>query len=190
MRVAASGHILDGNRTAIGRIAKHKNHCRALAVGRLQLLHAIYFYKARANGSNGAIVAHAVGALYNHFVLHPLGVGQSPDLIRIGAGHAGSGNLTQRRGTAGRHDGVLAPHQFGNAPTDGIHQLGNFYITGRGLAHGLTHFGQRERAAQGRDSTDAVDKRPNAEIGVGRYSICAHVSLSGSGGGCGGSRGK
>ena len=179
VRVAASGHVFNRNRTAVGRISKNENHRRALAVGRLQLLHGFHFDKARSNGRYGAVVSDAVGLLHDDLVLHTLRIGQARHLAGIGARHAGGRHLAQRCGASGRHQGVFASHQFGNAPTDGVHQLGDLDVAGGRLAHGLANFGQRQRPAERRDRANAVDKGTNAEIGVGRYSVlCAHRSFS------------
>ena len=133
----------------------------------------------RAGQPDGAVEG-AASAQHHDFVLHAGGVGQLPDLVRIGAGHAARRRRGHRSGGAGGDHAGFGARQLGQFSSGGLLQFEDVDEVLRRVVHGAADLGQFQRAAQIGPRPARVDEGANAEapIDVAR----------GRGAGCGGQR--
>src|SRR5262249_46951499 len=95
-----------------GRTVQEEHYRRAIVNSLHQFLAAADFDDPSAGVADGVIVADAMAALDNDFVLHARGVWDAANAARVAAGHAGSRAEHHGRGAARSDQGRFTAEQL------------------------------------------------------------------------------
>ena len=116
--------------------------------------------------AHGVVVAVAVGAVDDDFVLEAGQVGKLVDGGRVRAGDAGGGGQDEAGSRAGADIGGFVAREFGQPFADALLQLVQVDEMAGGLLHGVEHFRRHDGAAELGERGAGVDDGLNAQVVV------------------------